>query len=299
MRHAESGHSRESERTVAARSVAAGAYQINSQTLADRKVIRHTALSDLTRKSTKWSMMRGMSEWIRSLSFRGEFAIVICAAFGLSLAASIPALWEPEHWLHGGPLLTHASLLRTLTFEVVVGFLLWQFLVLRGWTAARVGLASVHPWRREIVMTPLVGLGLAFAAFVSYAILLIAVGSIWPNLVWQSVPARLQLVASGLPATTVVATALINPVFEELFVCGYVVSSLRDRLGLANAVNVSAGIRVAYHLYQGPLGLLSIAPFALIGAIWFARTRRLAPLIFAHALLDFIGLALASWKLPH
>ena len=148
-------------------------------------------------------------------------------------------------------------------------------------------------------MTPLVGLGLLLAAYLSYAVLVIAVASVWPSIVWQSVPARLQLVAPDLPTATVVATALINPVFEEVFVCGYVVSSLRERLGVANAVNISAGIRVAYHLYQGPLGLLSITPFALIAAIWFARTRRLAPLIFAHALADFIGLSLASWKLTH
>ena len=239
-----------------------------------------------------------MREWIRNLSFQSEFAIVFCAAFGLALAASIPALWAPERWLHGEPLLTNAHLLRTLTFEAVVGSLLWQFLVLRGWTAARVGLTPVGPWRRELAKTPLVGLGLALAAYVSYAILLMAAASMWPNLIVQSVPARLHLVAPELPPGTIVATALINPVFEEVFVCGYVVSSLRDRLGLANAVNISAGIRVAYHLYQGPLGLLSTTPFALISAIWFARTNRLAPLIFGHALIDFIGLSLASWRLP-
>lgn len=240
-----------------------------------------------------------MREWLRSLSFRGEFAIVFCAAFGLALAASILALWAPEQWLHGGPLITNKRLVRTLTFEVVVGPLLWRLLVLRGWTATRVGLAPVGPWRRELAKTPLVGLGLALAAYASYVVLVMAVASVWPNLVWQSVPARLHLVAPGLPTTTVVATALINPVFEEVFVCGYVVSGLQDRLGPAKAVNVSAGIRVAYHLYQGPLGLLSITPFALIAAIWFARTKRLAPLIFAHALVDFIGLSLASWRLPH
>jgi uncharacterized protein len=239
-----------------------------------------------------------MKGWIRNLSFRGEFAIVFCAAFGLSLAASIPALWASERWLHAGPLFTQARLVRTLTFEAVVGSVLWRFLVLRGWTAARVGLAPVGPWRGELARAPLVGLGLALAAYVSYAVLGMAVASLWPTLVSQSLAARLNLVAPGLPTTTMVAAALINPVFEEAFVCGYVVSSLRDRLGPANAVNVSAGIRVAYHLYQGPLGLLSITPFALIAAIWFVRTRRLVPVIFAHALVDFIGLSWASWRLP-
>ena len=63
-------------------------------------------------------------------------------------------------------------------------------------------------------------------------------------------------------------------------------------------MNVSAGIRVAYHHYQGPMAVLGIVPFALILTIWFARTRRLAPLIVAHAIVDFVGFAVASYVRP-
>jgi membrane protease YdiL (CAAX protease family) len=54
---------------------------------------------------------------------------------------------------------------------------------------------------------------------------------------------------------------------------------------------VSAGIRVFYHFYQGAVGVVGIAPMALLFAYWFARTGRLWPLIVAHALTDFAGLA--------
>jgi membrane protease YdiL (CAAX protease family) len=43
-------------------------------------------------------------------------------------------------------------------------------------------------------------------------------------------------------------------VFEELFVCGYVITALKERFGTTAAINVSAGIRVFYHFYQGALG---------------------------------------------
>jgi membrane protease YdiL (CAAX protease family) len=237
-----------------------------------------------------------MRKWIRRLPFQGEFAIVIFAAFGLPLASTIRLLLTPQWWLHGAPSITSAALLSTLIFEVVVGSLLWQLLVLRGWARAQVGLSPVHPWSRALLTTPLAALGLALAAYVTYAILALATVRMWPELVWQAWTHRPR-VAPGLPITTVLAVSLINPVFEEVFVCGYVVSSLRERLSVAKAVNVSAGIRVAYHLYQGPMGVLSITPFALIAAIWFGRTRRLAPLILAHALVDFTGLSLGSWKL--
>jgi hypothetical protein len=52
-----------------------------------------------------------------------------------------------------------------------------------------------------------------------------------------------------------------------VFVCGYVLSGLRERPGVAAAENVSAGIRVAYHLYQGPMAALAIVPYALIAAV--------------------------------
>ena len=241
-----------------------------------------------------------MREWIRRLSFRAEFAIVFVAAFGFALVGSIHSLWAPERYERP---LTNSDLLHTLIFEVVVGSLLWVFLMLRGWTGAQVGLSAVRPWSRKFLTTPLVALGLVAAFSAGAAILMIAIATlklhVWPTLVSQAL-GRLT-VAPDLRITTVLAVALINPVFEEVFVCGYVISSLRDRIGAANAVTVSSGIRVACHLYQGVFGALVKAPGALIFAIWFARTKRLAPLILAHALMDFASLffltAHAGWPL--
>jgi membrane protease YdiL (CAAX protease family) len=90
------------------------------------------------------------------------------------------------------------------------------------------------------------------------------------------------------------AVSLLNPVFEEVFVCGYVISALKERRGTTTAINVSAGIRVFYHFYQGALGILGITPMALIFAYWFARTGRLWPLIVAHAVSDFVALAVGG-----
>jgi uncharacterized protein len=229
--------------------------------------------------------MRG---WIRSLSFRAEFAIVVVAAFGLAVVGIIQVLVSPR-----AARFTNVGFLRGLIFEVVVGCLLWQFLRLRGWTAEQVGLPPVRPSRRALLTTTLVALGLMLAAQVSYwilAITVLSVSSDLAQLAWTLHPR----VAPNLSTLTVLAVAVINAPFEEVFECGYVISSLRERLGVTTAVNVSAGIRIALHLYQGPIGVLSITPFALIAAYWFARTRRLAPLIVAHALVDFTGLSLAS-----
>jgi uncharacterized protein len=231
-----------------------------------------------------------MREWLRGLSYRTEFAIVMVAAFGLALAGTIQMLLSPEWWSNPQRTFTNAGLLLNLIFEVGVGLLLGAFLSLRGWSGAQVGLSPARPWSRALLTTPLVALGLLLASYAGYWLLAFAAFHVSPYLLWGAPRA-----APHLPLVTVLAVALVNAPFEELFECGYVISSLRERLGVTRAVNISAGLRVALHLYQGPIGVLSITPFALIAAYWFARTKRLAPLIVAHGMQDFIGLALSSW----
>jgi membrane protease YdiL (CAAX protease family) len=73
-----------------------------------------------------------------------------------------------------------------------------------------------------------------------------------------------------------------------------VISALNGPHSLTTAVNVSAGIRVFYHFYQGGVGVLGIAPMALIFAYWFARAGCLWPSIIAHAAQDALGLFVAG-----
>jgi len=86
-------------------------------------------------------------------------------------------------------------------------------------------------------------------------------------------------------------TSTVNGIFEELFVAGYIITVLRERRGVWTAINVSTVVRVLYHLYQGPIGLLIILPMGLLFGYAYARTRQLWPLIFAHVLIDIIGLS--------
>lgn len=90
---------------------------------------------------------------------------------------------------------------------------------------------------------------------------------------------------------SITLVSLVNPVFEEVFVCGYVIESLRRRFGTTSAVNTSVVIRAVYHLYQG----IALQPFhiayGLVQGYVYARYGRLWPLFVSHALLDFVALA--------
>jgi uncharacterized protein len=90
---------------------------------------------------------------------------------------------------------------------------------------------------------------------------------------------------------TVYLISIINPVFEELIVCGYVIPALSTRFGQTTAINVSVVIRAMYHLYQGIEVLPYHAAYGLMQAYLYVRFRNLWPLLVGHALGDFVPLA--------
>jgi membrane protease YdiL (CAAX protease family) len=224
-----------------------------------------------------------MRERIRNLSAETELVLVLLMAFGYTVPVSLAALLSPESLAHrASPPITNGHLQVTVLYELVILAILALFLSARGWTPERLG---VRPTVRDSVQ----GIGICVGYYVFYCVLVIALASVWPT--FARLAMSTHLVASGLDWPTVTAVSVINPIFEEVFVCAYVVTALKDRFGITTAVNVSAGIRVFYHFYQGALGVVGIAPMALLFAYWFARTGRLWPLIVAHALTDFAGLA--------
>ena len=71
--------------------------------------------------------------------------------------------------------------------------------------------------------------------------------------------------------------SVVNGVFEELFVAGYVITALAPARGMWTAINVSTGMRLLYHLYQGPIGVLTIVPMGLLyGYVYVAHAAALA-----------------------
>ncbi len=99
-----------------------------------------------------------------------------------------------------------------------------------------------------------------------------------------------NIVGGHIPPWTSVPVAVVNGAFDELFVVGFVVSALaRMKKNAWFCVNVSTALRLAYHLYQGPLGVLQMVPAGLILAFWFARTKRLWPVIGAHIMMDMVA----------
>ncbi|HZN70686.1 MAG TPA: CPBP family intramembrane glutamic endopeptidase, partial [Micromonosporaceae bacterium] len=93
-------------------------------------------------------------------------------------------------------------------------------------------------------------------------------------------------------------SAVQNAVLEEVVVVGYLMTRLRQLAWRsATIVAASALLRGSYHLYQGFGAFLGNAVMGVVFALFFLRTRRVAALVLAHALLDvvaFVGYTLGA-----
>ncbi len=93
-----------------------------------------------------------------------------------------------------------------------------------------------------------------------------------------------------------ILSAVRHGIVEEVIVVGY----LLDRLGkfgwaLPLAIAASAVLRGSYHLYQGFGPFIGNVVMGVIFALIYTRTKRVMPLVVAHAVLDtvaFVGFSL-------
>lgn len=225
-----------------------------------------------------------MNKLIKKLSPNAEFAIVTIAGFGYFIFTSLV-------WLLYGlaatagistAVLSDAGLYSIILYEIAALLLIANFLNLRGWSIQDFNLHL--SWK-------LTGAGilLAIAFYVIYYFLWIVVEVLLGP--FKNAWSDPVFVNTSLSLTAILITVIINPLFEEGLVVGYIMKALRDRKGVWYAINASIFIRLLYHLYQGPLVAIGIVPMGWLFAYVYARWNRLWPLIVAHGLLDFIALS--------
>lgn len=149
-----------------------------------------------------------------------------------------------------------------------------------------VGLDTARP-RRD----GLHGVGLA---------LLIGIPGLGLYLAAHALGFSVSIVAENLPALwwrypVLVLSAAQNGILEEIVVVAYLLTRL-EQMGWRRerALVASSVLRGSYHLYQGWGGFFGNLVMGLIFGWLFQRTKRVLPLVIAHALIDavsFIGYA--------
>lgn len=218
--------------------------------------------------------MSSLQGYVRSLSPTAEFCIVVGVAFALPVASSLAILLTSTPT--SGPVqFTEADLRLLVVEEALLLVLLGWFLRVRGWSVEHF---APYPSGRELAMA----LGLTVAGFLAWAL---PWGAFGPG--GDGAAAG----GAGLSWPGILAVSIINPLFEELFLCAYMLPFLAYRRGPGVAIAVSLLVRLSFHTYQGPVGLLAIGLLGLVFSVFYLRTQRLWPVLIAHGVLDCIALA--------
>jgi membrane protease YdiL (CAAX protease family) len=210
--------------------------------------------------------------FVLSLAFGG---FILAALYSLVRGATVGA--EGETSSYG-----ERHLLGVLAVEMLLAPIVCYVLHQRGWRDKH------FPLGFSMALT-LVGIGMAAVAWVTDEMLTQAMHFFFP-----AVRSAVETLERYEPARapriiTILAIAVFNSFYEELFACAYVIEALRKRFGETTAVNVSIAIRASYHLYQGIWAVPFHLAFGFIQAYVYLRFGRLWPLVVAHGILNVIA----------
>ena len=108
----------------------------------------------------------------------------------------------------------------------------------------------------------------------------------------RSLHGMLDFGISGLS----IAVVCLNPFFEELIVRAYLMSEIVDLGGSGVlAIFLSIAVQMSYHLYQGLANGIGLTVAFAVYSVYFWKTRRIAPIVFAHLCLDAYALLRGSF----
>jgi membrane protease YdiL (CAAX protease family) len=213
-----------------------------------------------------------------------DLTLVIAVAFGGAVVVSIYTAFHPVPPKY--------SNIRLLSGIVAEGTALCLFAVLfrrQGRQLRNLGFAF-----RWTDLPKALGLALA---------VLVAMRTASPVLkyVWFLITLRdpqwvdAQGMFSSVSLWLLVPFLILNPLFEETLVRGYLTTELTElRHSVFLGTVISILFQASYHLYYGIFGTLVVGCGFTIFALYYAKSRRLMPIILAHLMWDLTAL-LGAW----
>ena len=211
---------------------------------------------------------------IRRLSPRAEFFLVIGIAFGYFVVTSTVALMMKVGELR----MTPGRVVRAILTELLILTIIGAILHARGWDWSKL----TRPISIGAVVS---GVPLFLLTYIFYFAASMVVYSI--N---GSVPRGGMKMIPAAPFWLLAILIVLNSVFEEVTVTGYVVTALSPP-GAALSITASTLLRFLYHLYQGPVASIWVLPLGLVYAAVYFQWRNLWPLMTAHTITNLIALS--------
>jgi membrane protease YdiL (CAAX protease family) len=225
-----------------------------------------------------------MKQFVQALSGRAEFLIVVLGSLGLTLLSNLQLVLDPA-LADQLPPFNNEILISNLVYELFVLLWLSAFLKVRGWTFERLGFSMS-------LRDTAIGLLLAIIVYCAIWAIEQALGSAAPAMLESA--RRFDKVSGDLDLWAMIMASVVDAVFEELFVCAYVISALKEKKRASFALNISIALRVGCHIYQGVYGVLIGGAWGLVFGFWYLKSGRIWPLLVAHAALLFAELLMLS-----
>lgn len=225
-----------------------------------------------------------MIEIIKKISPKSEFILVILLAFGYSIFISLVFFFDSFFSLSYSQIsFTNGNLIGTGFYEILIMIILYEFLQIRN---------SLIDFQNKYQLGKLLlsSLLLIIIYYSIYFILIFIISHLFAN---NSMLDFSQVaVNNNLNLFIIIIFSIVNSIFEETLVVGYVVSKLSTPKGVFFTVNTSILIRFLYHLYQGPIAALTIIPLGILFVFVYIKWKNIWPLIFAHCVMDILALYL-------
>jgi membrane protease YdiL (CAAX protease family) len=199
----------------------------------------------------------------------------ITASVYYLLGGTAPTVPMQQHYRPLGGLITQATSLTVL----------WYVMCRQGKTWKDIG------WKLEFADVPR-ALGLLIAAIVLVYLPLIPIQYFCRAYSGHFLaPNSLHSIFGFGISFLSIAFICLNPFFEELIVRAYTMSEVMNLGGSRGlAVIVSVVAQMSYHLYQGLASAMVLTFLFTAFSIYYARTRRIVPVILAHLCLDLFSL---------
>jgi membrane protease YdiL (CAAX protease family) len=213
-----------------------------------------------------------------------DLSLVLLIAFAPAVAKSIFLLFHPIPLKY-----TNAHLIEGLLWEFAsLGLFFWLFLRQKR-TLSSVGL--IFRWT-DVPKA----IGLFISAFVVMRVAGYAISLIWFFITLKNPQfPDTRFFFYGISLWVLVPFLFLNPFFEEMLVRGYLMTEVSGLCGsMLLATLISVALQTSYHLYYGLFGALVVGSGLSVLALYYAKSRRLMPVILAHLLWDLTAL-LSAW----
>ena len=232
--------------------------------------------------SLAFDQMESMMETLKRLSDRAEFILILFIVFAFPIfysSISMIAFLQG----YGGPTnYNNFSLINIFELELLTGCAAGAILYIRFWSISHFHINM--GWLQTLIGVVI----LAGDLLLQYIALFFLKVIYSPDVVIST-----GFVISKISLLVAIVVSFVNPIFEELFVVGYIIQSLRKNQDAFYVVTLSATIRLLYHLYQGPIAI-GIFFLGIFHAYLYWRWKSLWPLIFAHCALNFMSFGLGT-----